>query len=111
MTTLSPLHDWIYVERLRVAESTGGILFPATFKAGKRGHSAREKMNATSDHFSARVLATGPEVRELAAGDEVLIWTFAEGDGTRLWTVDGFNSGERDRFFIKPDDVVCAVER
>lgn len=104
--TIRPLRDLLYVERLRPKMTPGGLHLPETFKAGRTGHSAREKMNAISDTFPARVLAVGPQVREVEPGDEILVLTFADGDGSKLWT--GENVGERDRMFIKPDDIVCA---
>jgi co-chaperonin GroES (HSP10) len=111
--TISPIRDWLYVERLREKESPGGIIFPETFKTGKGGFSAREKMNAVKDHFMVRVLATGPEVQRsevsgLFQGDHALVWSYAAGDGSKLFT--GESVGERDRLFIKPNDVVCAVD-
>ncbi len=107
--TIRPLRDLLYVEKIRPTHSPGGLLhLPSTFRAGKGGHSAREKMNATADHFPAKVLAVGPQVREVKPGDTVLVWTFAEGDGSKLWTGDSV--GEKDRLFIKPDDIVCAQD-
>lgn len=103
-----PLRDRLYVQRLREKVSAGGIHFPETFRAGRHGHSAREKMNAVRDTFHAKVLAVGPDVRELTQGDEVVVYSFAEGDGTKLYTGDSV--GERDRMFIGIDDVVCAID-
>lgn len=108
-TRIKPTREKIYIQRLREEQSSGGILFPSCFKAGKNGFSAREKINAVPDTFYARVLAVGPEVRELAPGDEVIVYSYAAGDGKQLWT--GTSVGERDKIFIDPDDVVCAVER
>ncbi len=105
---IRPLHDRIYIQRVRVKESAGGILFPATFRQAKQ-FSARERMNAIPDVFHAYVLAVGPDVRELARGDEIVVFAYAEGDGSKLYTGD--SSGEKDRMFIGPDDVVCAVDR
>jgi len=111
--SISPIADWIYVERVREKVTAGGIYLPETFKAGKHGHSAREKMNAVPDHFMARVLATGPAVQRSEAhglfqGDMALVWSYADGDGSKLYT--GESVGERDRLFIKPKDVVCALD-
>ncbi len=108
MTAVKPTRDNIYVQRERPEQTEGGIIIPATFRAGKNGHSARLKMDATRDYFPAKVLAIGPEVRELKVGDSVLVWTWAEGDGSKLYA--GENIGERDRMIIKPDDVLCAVD-
>lgn len=105
---IRPLRDQLYVQRIRETASAGGIILPETFKAGKNGFSARQKMNAVPDHYRARVLATGPDVRELAQGDEVLVWSYADGDGSKLYTGEGV--GEKDKLFIKMDDVVCAID-
>lgn len=105
---IRPLHDRIYIQRLRVAESSGGIIFPATFRL-KKQFSARERLNSVPDLFHAIVLAVGPDVRELSQGDEVIVYSFADSDGSKMYT--GESVGEKDRLFIGPDDVVCAVER
>jgi co-chaperonin GroES (HSP10) len=109
--TVVPIRDNIYVERVPKRVTPGGIHLPETFRAGKSGLSARERMNAIPDHF--RVLATGPEVQKSEAaglfqGDHALVWSYAKGDGTKLYT--GESVGEKDRLFIKPNDVVCAVD-
>lgn len=107
---IRPLRDQLYVQRLKQTHYEGGVILkPETFKAGKNGFSAREKMNGIPDYFPAKVLATGPDVRELSQGDEVLVWSYADGDGSKLYT--GESVGEKDKMFIKMDDVVCAVER
>ncbi len=108
-TAIKPLRDRIYIRKIRETVSSGGIVFPETFRAGKSGHSARLKMNAIQDTFHATVLAVGPESRELAPGDEVIVYSYAEGDGSKLFT--GESVGEKDCLFIGPDDVVCAVDR
>jgi co-chaperonin GroES (HSP10) len=105
---IRPMGDRLYVQRIRETVTAGGIVLPETFKAGKNGFSARQKMNAVKDTFHARVLATGPDVRELAQGDEVIVYSFADGDGSKLYTGDAV--GEKDKLFIKMDDVVCAVD-
>jgi co-chaperonin GroES (HSP10) len=105
---IRPLLDNIYVQRLKPSVSPGGIIFPETFKAGKNGRSARQKFAAIPDLFHARVLAVGPDVRELAQGDEVIVYSYADSDGSKVFT--GESVGEKDKFFIKPGDVVCAVE-
>ncbi len=105
---IRPLRDGLYVERMRETVTQGGIVLPETFKAGKNGFSARQKMNAVADHFRAKVLAVGPDVRELSQGDEILVWAFAEGDGSKLYT--GESVGDKGKLFIKADDVVCALE-
>jgi hypothetical protein len=45
----------------------------------------------------------------LNQGDEILVWTYAAGDGSKLYTGDSV--GEKDKMFVRMDDVVCAVER
>lgn len=115
--TVLPVGSWIYCERIRKTRSDGGLIhLPQTFKAGKHGYSAREKMNAVSDTFLVRVLATGPEVARseaagLEQGDHALVYSFADAiddPNSGLWT--GESSGESDRLFIRPSDVVCGVE-
>jgi co-chaperonin GroES (HSP10) len=107
---IRPLRDQLYVERIRESHYANGVILkPETFKAGKNGFSARERVNGVADYFPARVLACGPDVRELSQGDEVLVWSYAEGDGSKLYT--GESVGEKNKLFIKLDDVVCAVER
>lgn len=96
----------IYIQRLRVAESAGGIIFPATFSLSKK-FSARERLNSVPELFHAIVLSCGPRVRELSQGDEIIVYSFARDES--LYT--GVSVGEKDRMFIEPDDVVCAVER
>jgi co-chaperonin GroES (HSP10) len=105
---IRPLHDRIYIQKLRVAESKGGIIFPETFKLRKQ-FSARERLNSVPDLFHAIVLACGPDVRELSQGDEIIVYSFADSDGSKMYTGDSV--GEKDRMFIGPDDVVCAVDR
>ena len=113
LETVVPIGSWIYVERIPEKVSPGGILIPETFRAGKSGLSARERINAIKDHFLVRVLATGPEVQKSEAhglfqGDHALVWSYAAGDGSKLYT--GESVGEKHRLFIKPNDVVCAVD-
>ncbi len=111
--TVVPIRDWLYVEKVIERLSPGGIHLVECFKAGKSGLSARQRINAIKDHFLVRVLATGPEVQKSEAaglfqGDHALVWSYAEGDGSKLYT--GESGGEKDRLFIKPGDVVCAVD-
>ena len=104
-TAVRPLRNLVYVERLRPKTTDGGIHIPETFEAK---HSARLKTAATPDYFPAKILSIGPLVRELLPGDTVLVYTYAEGDGKKLYT--GENVGERDRMFVHyPDDFVCAT--
>jgi co-chaperonin GroES (HSP10) len=103
---LRAIGDHIYIQRLRVAESKGGIIFPETFSLRKK-FSARERLNSVPELFHAIVLSAGPRVRELSQGDEIIVYSFA-GDES-LYT--GVSVGEKNRMFITPNDVVCAVER
>ncbi len=110
---LTPIRDWLYVERIRETVTPGGILIPESFRAGKSGHSARLKMEAVRDYFLARVVATGPDVAKsevsgLEQGDHAFVWSYADGDGSKLFT--GETVGEKDHLFIKPKDVLCAVD-
>ena len=115
MPGIRPLRNLVYVEKIRETVSKGGIHLPQTFRAGKNGHSVREKMNAVADVFRAKVLAVGPEVRGLSEGDECMVYTFAEGDGSTLWTGtsdDGKRADKAQRLFVRyPDDIVCAVDK
>ncbi len=113
LPTISPIRDWLYVERQRQKVTPGGILLPDTFKAGKSGFSARQKMNAVADYFLAKVIATGPEVSKsevagLGQDDHCFVWSYADGDGSKLFV--GESVGERDRIFVKPKDILCAVD-
>ncbi len=105
---IRPLGDRIYIQRIRPTMTPGGLHLPATFKAGKNGRSKREEMNAIPDTFYATVLAVGPDVRELAQGDGVIVYSYADSDGSKVFTGDSV--GEKDRLFIRPGDVVCAVD-
>lgn len=100
---IRPLRDQLYVQRIRPTQTEGGILLPETFKAGKSGLSARQKMNAVPDFFLAKVLAVGPEERSgLQPGDHTFVWSYADGDGSKLFT--GENVGEKDKLFITTKD-------
>lgn len=103
---LRAIGEHIYIQRLRVTESKGGIIFPASFSPTKK-FSARERLNAVPELFHAIVLSAGPRVRELSQGDEIIVYSFSRGDD--LYT--GTGVGEKGRMFIESDDVVCAVDR
>jgi co-chaperonin GroES (HSP10) len=106
-TAVKPLRDLVYVEKIEPEVLASGIILPT--KGAFMGHSARMKMNATPDYFHAKVIAIGPDVKELALGDEVYVHTFAEGDGSKLYT--GENVGEKRRLLVKyPDDILCALD-
>lgn len=94
---IRPLRDRIHIRRLEghgiETTTPGGIIIPATTEA---------RAKTKNDYFRAEVLAVGPDVRELAAGEHVLVHTWADGDGSVLYT-----SGA----FIGPDDVICVVAK
>lgn len=99
---IRPIGAKMYVERIRPKKTEGGLHIPETFKAGKNGLSARERMNGIPDYFLARVLAVGPEERSgLQPGDHTFVWSYASGDGSKLYTGDSV--GEKDRMFITGD--------
>jgi co-chaperonin GroES (HSP10) len=103
-----PLRNLVYVERIRPEATPGGILIPQTFD---HKHSARLKTAATPDYFPARVLAVGPQVRDLKEDDHVFVWTYAEGDGSKLFTGDAEGALGKDRMFVAwPNDFVCAQD-
>lgn len=96
-----PTKDRILVERLdmgRERTTKGGIVLPATLGA---------KAKTKADMWRGKVLAVGPDVRELTPGDHVLVHTWAEGDGSTLYTGVGLGAH---RVLIRPDDVICAVD-
>jgi co-chaperonin GroES (HSP10) len=95
--TIRPLRDRIHIRRLEghgiETVTPGGIVIPATTEA---------RAKSKNDYFRAEVIGIGPDVRELAPGDHVLVHTWHDGDGSTLYT-----SGT----FIGPDDVICAVAK
>lgn len=101
MSAVLPLRDNIYVEKLDVGREVitpGGIIIPAT---------TQSSVKTKSDLWRGRVLAVGPDVRDVSPGNDVIVLAWAGGDGTKLFTgeeVGGF------RTFVKPDDVVCEVD-
>jgi co-chaperonin GroES (HSP10) len=100
--TVRPLGNRLYVERVKRERTEGGIIIPETFDTK---FSARLKHAAVPDYFLARVLAKGEEVREdIDVGALTYVWTYAEGDGSKLWTGD--DSGEKGRMFITERDLV-----
>lgn len=76
----------------------GGIVIPAT-----TGSRAKTK----SDLWRGRVLAVGPEVKEIAPGQDVIVHTWADGDGSKLYSGEGVGGH---RSFIKQADIVCVAE-
>ena len=98
-TAIRPLRDQLYVQRIRATQTEGGILLPASFSPQKK-FGARERMNSVPDYFLAKVLAVGPEERSgLQPGDHTYVWSYADGDGSKLYT--GESVGEKDKLFIK----------
>lgn len=101
--TVQPLRDLVLVERLEghgiETVSPGGIIIPATTEA---------KAKTKADTFRARVVALGPEARDLRVGEVVLVFTWAGGDGSQLYT--GVEALGPHQFFIRPDDIVCVYE-
>lgn len=113
--SVRPLRNLVYVERIKREMTAGGLHIPQTFVCGKHGHAAGTRIQATPDYFEAEVLAIGPDVRELEPGDRCYVFTFADGDGSNLYTGtsdDGRRADKARRMFVKyPDDFVCAVEK
>lgn len=104
--TLKPMRNLVYVEEVRKEKTDGGIFIPETFDHQNR---PSLKLNAKTDYYEAKILAVGPDVRELAPGDHVLVHTFADDLGKGLFT--GESTGEGKRKLIRyPDDIVCAVD-
>lgn len=93
---IRPLRDRIHIRRLEghgiETVTPGGIIIPATSEA---------RAKTKRDYFRAEVVATGPEVRDLEPGEHVLVHTWADGDGSELYTGS----------FIGPDDVICVVAK
>lgn len=98
--------EWLYIEKIVELKTAGGLHIPQTFD---HGHSVRQKFAAVKDTFRAIVLSVGDRVKErIHQFDEIIVYTFAEGDGSKLYT--GENVGEQRRMFIKAKDVVCVLE-
>ena len=100
--------EWLYVEKIIPEKTESGLLFiPSTADYKKN---PRLRFANIDNTFRARVLSVGSRVSEpIYQGDEIVVWTFAEGDGSRLYT--GENVGEKRKMFIKQSDVVCVIER
>jgi len=96
---VTPLRDLVLVEALDVGRETvtaGGIIIPAT---------TQSRAKTKSDLWRGRVLAVGPKVRDLSPGDDVIVHTWADGDGSKLYS--GENVGGH-RQFIREGDIACA---
>lgn len=103
---MRPLRDLILVQRLEghgIERITpGGIVIPAACEA---------KAKTKNDYFRARVIAKGPKApAELEVGEDVLVHTWAGGEGAGLYTgaLTGVGGG---RMLIQPDDILCAFPR
>lgn len=102
--SIRPTKDRILVERLEgsgIERTTkGGIVLPATLES----HAKTKR-----DGFRARVLALGPDVKvDLAKDEHVLVHTWAEGDGSNLYTGSPLGGG---KLLIQPDDIICVVDK
>lgn len=101
---LKPLRNLMHIERVVQEKTPGGLYIPQTFD---HKHRPSLKFDAIRDYFEAKVLAVGPEVRDVEPGDHVLVWTFADGDGRQMFT----GEGDDKRLLVRyPDDLVCAVD-
>ena len=87
MTTITPLHDKIYIaEAKKTEQSASGIIL-----TGNKG----------GDTVAALVLAIGPDVKDVKVGDRLLIdWSKCS-----AVTVDGVQRG-----VIKEEDVIAVFE-
>lgn len=82
----------------RERTTKGGIVIPATTGA---------KIRTRSDVWRGRVLAKGPDAPpDLEVGEDVLAYTYAGGDGSKLYSGDAVGGH---RLFVRPDDIVCQV--
>jgi co-chaperonin GroES (HSP10) len=106
MPQVRPLRNLVLVERVRREKTAGGIVLPATFDHKNR---PSLRLGAVSDYWEAKVLAVGPRVHELSAGDTVLVHTYVGGQGSQLFT--GHETGTDGQLLIEyPDDVLAQVE-
>ena len=97
---VTPRRDLVLVETLDAGRETvtaGGIILPATLGA---------RAQTKSDLWRGRVFAVGPKVRDVHPGDDVIVHTWADGDGSKLYSGEGIGGH---RSFIRQDDIVCAV--
>lgn len=106
-SAVRPMRDLVQVKRVRFETSESGLIFlPKAFRA----KGPRLKMSAQPDYWPAIVVAVGPDVRELSAGDRVYVYNFAEDTGHKLGLFTGHKLG-KDEFLVRyPSDIVCAVE-
>ncbi len=105
--SIRPLGERILVTRLEghgiETVSKGGIIIPAT---------AERSVRTKADYFRVRVDAIGEDAEkafapgELRPGDEVLVYTYS-GSAETVFTGEG---AVGHRLFVKPNDILCAVE-
>lgn len=99
---IRPYGDRILVERLDghgvETVSAGGIVLPAV--EWKRG-----KTKGVADTFRARVKAVGSKVDSIAAGDEVVVYTYADDGHGRLLVGDDTPFG----LIVRAGDVLAVV--
>ncbi len=108
--TVVPLGDWIFIEKIVKPagenKTPGGIIIPDTFD---HKHRASLKHGAVPDYFEARVLAKGPRVpADVTQFTKCLVYTYAEGDGKRLYTGEQVN--RKNQLFVKIDDILCMLD-
>jgi co-chaperonin GroES (HSP10) len=97
---VSPLRDLVLVESLDVGRertTAGGIVIPATTQA---------RAKTKSDLWRGRVIAVGPKVQGLEPGEDVIVHTWGDGDGSKLYSGEGIGGHHS---FIRQSDIVCAV--
>lgn len=99
---IAPLRDLVLVERLSghgiERTSKGGIVLPSTLEA---------KAKTKADWFRARVLAVGPEARDVRAGEDVLVYTWKGETGRGLYTGHALGAGQ---LLIAAEDIVAALD-
>ncbi len=104
---LSPLRDLVHVRRVYPKTSAGGVILLHHFRAK---NSPRLTLGAQGDYWPAIVLAVGPQTRDLAAGDRVLVYNFADDTGSKLGLYAGTKLGDDEYLVGFERDIVCAVE-
>lgn len=97
---VSPLRDLVLVETLDQGRETvteGGIVLPATLQS----HAKTKR-----DLWRGRVIAVGPEVKGIEPGEHLLVHTWAEGDGSKLYSGEGVGGH---RSFVREVDIACVI--
>lgn len=100
--TIKPLRDLVLVESLDVGRehvTPGGLIIPATIQA---------RAKTKSDLWRGRVLAVGPEVKDFEPGEDVIVHTWADGDGSKLYSGEARLGGHRQ--LVKQGDIACVVD-